>query len=392
MKAISCARAMSQRITFYQSDMGARATVEELLLAKGYAFESPDLTANYQAYMLIWKEIFDQHNTQFIYRTAHLPAGDDDPWHRHKDETIGETDYRVVNDGSILKLAAMETTIRVPSLARMEEDGTEDATDVFEIPTHPWVYVFNLETHKHMWIEPHLMRAYSYDTRLVDRLILPETHKDLIRLLTANADVLQADFVRGKSAGTIILAAGEPGTGKTFTAEAFAEGKHGILYRVQSDQLGISAEGIEKNLKAIFGRADRWKAILLIDECDIFVRERGIDIGQNAIVGTLLRTLEYFNGVIFMTTNIATVIDDAIASRCSAVVTYNYPTFEHAQLIFRQFAGLFELTCSELTMTEFLTNRQISGRTIKNLLRLIARRGIKDVTLADLNNNIIFLR
>lgn len=380
-------------ITFYQSDLVDDMSVEQLFINKGWAFETPELYASYQAYMADWDTKFSAHYEQFLYKTDTFDYYEDDysgySWRRKKSEAFSlKNEFKVVNDVPVLKKKASETTVRIPALSRgMAEDGSDtDATDVFIIPIHPWVYVFNLETHTHMWIEPHKMFKYEYDRGLVDKLILPKTHKDLLRLLVEEPDLLAADVVKGKSVATIIMAAGYPGLGKSMSAEAFSEGKGMILYRIQSDQLGLDPESIEKNLRDILARVERWNAVLLVDEADIYVRERGIDIQQNAIVGTLLRTLEYATGVIFMTTNLATLIDDAIMSRCSAVLEYDYPQKEDYLTICKIFAKLFLLDVSDDTLAEFyeFRSRRISGRSIKNLLRLTARRGIKAPTIDDL--------
>jgi hypothetical protein len=364
--------------------------------------ETPALIEQYNAYLLDWEAKYKAHCQQFLYETDRLPsAARHSSRERRNEATNLQMVFKVVNDVPILKLNALETTKRVPSLTRGQKgDGSDnDATDVFTVPIHPWVFCFNLETHEHMWIEPHKMTAYVYERNLVDKLILPKAHKTLIRTLTTNPDVMRTDVVRGKSGGTIIMACGDPGTGKTLSAEAYAEGCGIILYRIQSDQLGTSPDEIEKNLKDVFARTERWKAVLLIDECDIYVRERGTDIDQNAIVGTILRTLEYFNGIMFMTTNIQTAIDDAIMSRCSAVIEYQYPALDDATTIFDQYAKLFEMQVSAEVVRDFLTKAgctaakgKLSGRSIKNILRLTARRGFLTPPLEELQESRLFIR
>src|SRR3546814_2642760 len=53
-----------------------------------------------------------------------------------------------------------------------------------------------------------------------------------------------------------------------------------------------------------------------LDEADVYIRCRDNDLEHNAIVAEFLRTLEYFNGLLFMTTNRINDVDDAILSRC----------------------------------------------------------------------------
>ena len=48
-----------------------------------------------------------------------------------------------------------------------------------------------------------------------------------------------------------------------------------------------------------------------------------------------LRTLEYYEGLMFLTTNRPNDIDDAIINRCAAVIAYDYPSPDDTQEIWR---------------------------------------------------------
>ena len=147
------------------------------------------------------------------------------------------------------------------------------------------------------------LTSYEYKPELREKLILPTQHRELIDILTADMNVLMEDIVEGKSGGTTILCKGAPGLGKTLTAEVYSEVVGKPLYRVHSGQLGITAASVEQNLSEILRRAARWDAILLLDEADVYIRCRDNDLQHNAIVAEFLRTLEYFKGLLFMTTN-----------------------------------------------------------------------------------------
>lgn len=124
------------------------------------------------------------------------------------------------------------------------------------------------------------------------------------------------DFVKGKGKGLIGLLFGPPGSGKTLTAEAVAETAKMPLYMVSSGALGDDPADIEDKLSAILKLASHWKAVLLIDEADVFLAERTpTDIERNAIVSIFLRELEYYQGILLLTTNQAQVIDEAFQSQ-----------------------------------------------------------------------------
>jgi len=78
---------------------------------------------------------------------------------------------------------------------------------------------------------------------------------------------------------------GPPGTGKTLTAEGIAEAMKVPLYTMSAGELGLETRGIEMKLSNILEMATMWNAILLIDEADIFMKQRGPrDLKRNELV------------------------------------------------------------------------------------------------------------
>ena len=103
---------------------------------------------------------------------------------------------------------------------------------------------------------------------------------------------------------------------RTLTAELLAEHLQRVLIPVSAGELGTTAEAIEERLPHIFKRASRWKSVLLLDEADVLLEQLSVqDIHRNALVCVFLRTLEYYQGMMFLTANWVRQIDDAIASR-----------------------------------------------------------------------------
>jgi AAA+ superfamily predicted ATPase len=88
-------------------------------------------------------------------------------------------------------------------------------------------------------------------------------------------------------------------------------------------------------------------------------------------VGVFLRVLEYYRGVMFMTTNRPDMVDDAIASRCVARIQYEVPTPERQALIW---AGVAKMNSVEFPAKEIKAVvaefPSLSGRDVKNLMKL----------------------
>ncbi|MCB5190201.1 AAA family ATPase [Methylobacillus arboreus] len=242
------------------------------------------------------------------------------------------------------------------------------------IPEHPLTRVFDLKTHEFLWVHSDGLTPYRYDQSLRHKLVLPETHRELLDVLTTDIDVLVDDLIEGKSAGNVILCKGRAGVGKTLTAEVYAELTERPLYAIHSGNLGTVPEQINKNLQKIFMQAKRWNCVLLLDEADIFVMQRAANIEQNAIVAEFLRTLEYFDGLLFMTTNRPDDIDDAIISRCAAIIDYPIPGPEASVAIWRVMAAQYQAGLDDALIAELVRSFPgIAPRDIKMLLRLALR-------------------
>jgi len=248
-------------------------------------------------------------------------------------------------------------------------DGSEQL--VLDIPTHPYVLLFHLEKHCQVWAHVSRLEEYVYDKTLRDKLVLPEYQRELIEILVQRDRAEIQDIVKGKAGGSIVLCSGKPGTGKTLTAEVFAEVMERPLYVVQSAQLGTKVEELEDELCHVLSRSSRWGAILLIDEADVFIHERGDDMVQNAVVGVFLRVLEYYQGVLFMTTNRDTVVDDAVISRCTAQVKFEIPDSKAQAEIWGILAKVSDVQISAADITAFSKKHVgLSGRDVKGILKL----------------------
>ena len=275
---------------------------------------------------------------------------------------------------------------RFPAEDELAELSKEIPEGLFtRVPVHPYILTFHLDLHHHVWVHVDEMKPYRYLPELKQKLILPPEQTDLIDILTAEMDMLMDDIVQGKSGGTTVLCAGPPGVGKTLTAEVYSEIIQRPLYRVHSGQLGLNVATMETSLKEILTRAQRWGAVMLIDEADVYIKRRDDNIAMNAVVGVFLRVLEYFNGLLFLTTNRIDDIDEAIVSRCIALIKYSPPDAEARRRIWRVMAGQFELPVDDALIDELVqVFPDATGRDIKGLAKLVAKFCHQKKTSPDL--------
>lgn len=82
-----------------------------------------------------------------------------------------------------------------------------------------------------------------------------------------------------------------------FRAESVAEFTKRPLYAVSSGELGTNPTALEENLGRILDVATAFRAVLLLDEGDVFLEQRSLqDINRNALVSIFLRLMEYYQG------------------------------------------------------------------------------------------------
>jgi AAA+ superfamily predicted ATPase len=163
------------------------------------------------------------------------------------------------------------------------------------------------------------------------------------------------------------------------TAESVAEEMKAPLYMMSAGDLGSDPRTVDSTLKDVLEMCTKWKAILLLDEADVFLEQRSLhEIERNKLVSIFLRTLEYYEGIMFLTTNRVNTFDAAFQSRIHISLEYNDLTRPSRRIIWKNFldntAMKHDITDKQL---EDLSSNKLNGRQIKNVLKtalLLARR------------------
>ncbi|CZR62655.1 uncharacterized protein PAC_12552 [Phialocephala subalpina] len=152
------------------------------------------------------------------------------------------------------------------------------------------------------------------------------------------------DLIPGKGEGLVILLHGVPGVGKTTTAEALARYLKRHILRIDASDFDYQHPGqVGSILKKYFQLAYSWGVILLLDEADVFLQARTqYEIKQNALVSVLLTEVEYFQGVLIMTTNRIMTIDIAVQSRLNYAIRFEYLSADALRNIFGTFQAMLD--------------------------------------------------
>ncbi|KAI5367120.1 Putative AAA+ ATPase domain, ATPase, AAA-type, core [Septoria linicola] len=157
-------------------------------------------------------------------------------------------------------------------------------------------------------------------------LELPDNQKELILGFTLANQVQRNRFddaIAGKGRGTILLLSGPPGVGKTLTAESVAEKMRVPLFAMAAGDLGLGPKDVETELQNILDMCARWGAVALLDEADVFLEARNNhELERNKLVSIFLRVLEYYEGIMFLTSNRTSSFDRAFESRIHISLQY----------------------------------------------------------------------
>ncbi|KAJ5452459.1 hypothetical protein N7445_000642 [Penicillium cf. griseofulvum] len=160
-----------------------------------------------------------------------------------------------------------------------------------------------------------------------------------------------ADFIEGKGSGQIILL----------------------------HDIGTVETLVEAELLKWFNLAEAWNAVLLVDEADIFLeRRQNRDLARNGLVSAFLRRMEYFKGLLFLTTNRVGQIDDAFISRVHIAIGYPSLDEEARRKVWNGFfrklvrdrAGKIQISPdAKAWVLETTGETQLNGRDIRNALQ-----------------------
>ncbi|GAA3723981.1 AAA family ATPase [Gordonia hankookensis] len=347
------------RVLYFEETEVVGKPPGDVLAAGGAYKETPELKADYQTRRDRYQQVIDDGFGQQFTFTG---------------RAIRTDDYRSPNKRDNRKVVHDVAPSEIAALRMVAASVLFDGGDYGSVPVITAVRVFDLGAQDFLDVNTGDLSEYIYDADLQDKLVLPDDQRELLNILTTDISVFTGDIIDGKSAGNVILAMGRPGVGKTLTAEVYAEVTGRPLYSIHSGSLGVTAELVRKNLEVIFDRAKRWDAVLLLDEADVFVMERGLDLAQNAIVAEFLRTLEYFDGLLFLTTNRIDGVDEAIHARCAAVIEYRPPGPKDARQVWQILAAGNDVILAEDLLDDLVGGfPDITPRDIKMLLRLALR-------------------
>lgn len=142
--------------------------------------------------------------------------------------------------------------------------------------------------------------------------------------------------------GYRVLFYGPTGTGKTLTATLLGKYTGRDVFRVDLSTIVSKYIGeTEKNLEKLFSKATNKEWILFFDEADALFGKRtdvsdSHDRYANQEVSYLLQRVENFNGLVILSSNYKSNIDDAFLRRFNAILKFTLPGLKDRRRIWEK--------------------------------------------------------
>lgn len=228
-----------------------------------------------------------------------------------------------------------------------------------------------------------------------DLVLDPKTLEqlDLIRKWLEYGDMLMVDWgMRGKlKEGFRALFYGPSGTGKTLSASLLGKltGKDVFcidLSMIVSKYIGET----EKNLSRVFDTAEGKGWILFFDEADaLFGKRTGLkdshDRYANQEIAFLLQRVENFDGLVVLSTNMKSNLDDAFARRFQSIIRFKMPDPAQRAMLWRNTFSDKVTFESGLDLDTISAKYELSGGSILNVVQYCSLMALSR------NSNLILL-
>ena len=208
------------------------------------------------------------------------------------------------------------------------------------------------------------------------------------------------DWGLGKrlSPGYKVLFYGPPGTGKTFTATLLAQDTGVDVYRIDLSMVVSKYIGeTEKNLSRVFDTANNKNWILFFDEADALFGKRtelrdAHDRYANQEVAFLLQKIEDHNGVVILSSNMRSNIDEAFTRRFQNTIYFPIPSSQERLRIWQNGFSDRSTLQKDVSLEKLAEKFEVSGGAIMNVIRYASLKALESrknvIQVNDLVNGI----
>ena len=239
-----------------------------------------------------------------------------------------------------------------------------EKTCELKIPPEKWHEVLEIcnksERLEQDELELLLERKYGWDESMeqnlrknsnysFEALNTTEPIEDLAEALKSAQQIQSVE--QNSETGVRILLYGLSGTGKTAYVEQISRVLRKPLKVVRASEVIDCYVGeTEKNISRAFKEAADQKAMLLIDEADSFLCERGDGLNRHndRMVNEFLVQMERFPGILFCNTNLPDCLDEATDRRFNFKIGFNPLTKDGVTLLTQKYFADYNLDKSQI--------------------------------------------
>ncbi|MCR9014581.1 ATP-binding protein [Aquiflexum gelatinilyticum] len=201
-----------------------------------------------------------------------------------------------------------------------------------------------------------------------------------LQIWLKHKETLNAEWDLGRKLkpGYRALFYGPPGTGKTITATLLAKYTGKEVFRIDLSMIVSKYIGeTEKNLSALFDKAENKDWILFFDEADaIFGKRTGVrdahDKYANQEVSYLLQRIESYNGLVILASNFRNNIDTAFIRRFNSIVYFPAPKAEDRLALWKKSIPENLQMGQDLILKDIADGFELTGSHILNIIQYIS--------------------
>ncbi|HWZ04720.1 MAG TPA: ATP-binding protein [Mucilaginibacter sp.] len=206
-----------------------------------------------------------------------------------------------------------------------------------------------------------------------------------IRDWIAYGDVLLHDWGMKKTLkpGYRTLFYGPPGTGKTLTASLLGKTSGLKVYRIDLSMMISKYIGeTEKNLAAVFDKAEHTGWILFFDEADALFGKRTLtsssnDRYANQEVSYLLQRIEDYPGIIILATNMKANMDEAFSRRFQSMIHFPMPGPAERLRLWQHAFPKHVILDDDIDLQSIAEKYELAGGAIINIIRYSLLKAVK---------------
>lgn len=223
-----------------------------------------------------------------------------------------------------------------------------------------------------------------------DLVLPPQTLVQLAELenwLNHNDTLMEDSGIRRRvKPGYRILFYGPPGGGKTLTASLLGKSSNRLVFKVDLSMVVSKYIGeTEKNLAALFDKAQHKNWILFFDEADaLFSKRTGVrdahDKYANQEASFLLQRIEDHPGLIILASNFKSNMDEAFIRRFQSVIHFPMPRPEERLVLWRKSLPTAVQFSPKIQLEQIAEKYELSGSNITNIVHYCCLQALASET------------